>query len=296
LVFTRTKHGANRLAQQLERDGISAVAIHGNKSQAQRVRALAEFKTGRTPILVATEIAARGLDIDSLPHVVNFELPMVPSDYVHRIGRTGRAGITGSAVSLVCVDELKLLGEIERILGGRIPQVVVAGFEPDRTIRPEPILRGGLGRSRPEPRVQRGGFPTRSAAPARDGAGFAAPRRPVSGPRPGPGRPINPPVAGGRPTSGRGGQGRPSAPRPGAGIGNGQPPMEHGADTAFRNDRSGQGRPAQVRSHSGGPAQGRPGQDRGRGRPDQVRSGPRHIGQPVDRPRTMPGERLSRGG
>ena len=109
LVFTRTKHGANRLAEQLEKDGIAAVAIHGNKSQPQRMRALADFKAGRLAVLVATEIAARGLDIDALPHVVNFELPMVPEDYVHRIGRTGRAGVAGKAVSLVCVDEMKLL-------------------------------------------------------------------------------------------------------------------------------------------------------------------------------------------
>src|SRR6476659_1730060 len=125
LVFTRTKHGANRLAEQLVRDGINANAIHGNKSQGQRVRALADFKAGRVAILVATDIAARGLDIEALPHVVNFELPMVPEDYVHRIGRTGRAGVDGDAVSLVCVDELKLLGEIERVLGTRIPREVI---------------------------------------------------------------------------------------------------------------------------------------------------------------------------
>ncbi len=107
LVFTRTKHGANRLALQLTHDGISATAIHGNKSQPQRVRALADFKAGRFTVLVATEVAARGLDIEALPHVVNFELPMVPEDYVHRIGRTGRAGVDGDAVSLVCVDELQ---------------------------------------------------------------------------------------------------------------------------------------------------------------------------------------------
>ena len=113
LVFTRTKHGANRLALQLEKDGIAATAIHGNKSQPQRVRALADFKAGRFTVLVATEVAARGLDIEALPHVVNFELPMVPEDYVHRIGRTGRAGVDGDAVSLVCVDEAKLLRDIE---------------------------------------------------------------------------------------------------------------------------------------------------------------------------------------
>ena len=152
LVFTRTKHGANRLAQQLERDGILATAIHGNKSQPQRVRALADFKAGRFKVLVATEVAARGLDIEALPHVVNFELPMVPEDYVHRIGRTGRAGVDGDAVSLVCVDELKLLNDIERVLGRGIPRETIPGFEPDPRIRPEPILRGGLGGARPSAR------------------------------------------------------------------------------------------------------------------------------------------------
>ena len=139
LVFTRTKHGAGRLATQLERDGISATAIHGNKSQPQRTRALADFKSGSVAILVATDVAARGLDIDALPHVVNFELPMVAEDYLHRIGRTGRAGVDGDAVSLVCVDEAPLLAQIERMLGRSIETQIVAGFEPDRSIRPEPI-------------------------------------------------------------------------------------------------------------------------------------------------------------
>jgi len=139
LVFTRTKHGANKLAQQLERDGLSAAAIHGNKSQGARTRALANFKQGEVRVLVATDIAARGLDIDQLPHVVNFELPNVPEDYVHRIGRTGRAGNEGEAVSLVCVDELKLLRDIERLIKREIPKVVVPDFEPDPTIKAEPI-------------------------------------------------------------------------------------------------------------------------------------------------------------
>ena len=227
LVFTRTKHGANRLAEQLGRDGISAIAIHGNKSQGQRVRALADFKTGRTPILVATEIAARGLDIDGLPHVVNYELPMVPEDYVHRIGRTGRAGSPGHAVSLVCVDEQKLLGDIQRVLGAPIPQEVVAGFEPDRSIRPEPILRGGLGRGRPDPRglrgtghIDRGGYaaPRRSTPAVHAGSGGApAHGRPAQG-RPAQGRPAH-----GRPMHGRPAHGRPAQPRPGQGIGNGGP-------------------------------------------------------------------------
>jgi ATP-dependent RNA helicase RhlE len=144
LVFTRTKHGANKLAEQLNRDGIAASAIHGNKSQPQRVRALADFKAGRILCLVATEVAARGLDIEALPHVVNFELPMVPADYVHRIGRTGRAGVTGTAVSLVCIDEAPLLREIERLLKAPIPSEPIAGFEPNRAIPAQPIkLRSG---------------------------------------------------------------------------------------------------------------------------------------------------------
>jgi ATP-dependent RNA helicase RhlE len=129
LIFTRTKHGANRLAEQLGRDGITAAAIHGNKSQGARTRALADFKAGSLRALVATDIAARGLDIDRLPHVVNFELPNVPEDYVHRIGRTGRAGSDGTAVSLISPDERGLLAGIERVLGRRIDVQRIDGFE-----------------------------------------------------------------------------------------------------------------------------------------------------------------------
>ena len=128
LVFTKTKHGANRLAEQLGKDGIEAMAIHGNKSQGARTRALAQFKDGSLPVLVATDIAARGLDIDDLPHVVNYELPHVPEDYVHRIGRTGRAGREGSAVSLVDREEVKLLAAIERVIKRPIQRVEVDGF------------------------------------------------------------------------------------------------------------------------------------------------------------------------
>jgi ATP-dependent RNA helicase RhlE len=152
LVFTRTKHGANRLAEQLTKDGISALAIHGNKSQSARTRALAEFKDNTLQVLVATDIAARGIDIDQLPHVVNFDLPNVPEDYVHRIGRTGRAGATGEALSLVCVDEHQLLKDIERLIKRPIPQEVVPGFEPDPNAKAEPILRrsqGGGGQRSP---------------------------------------------------------------------------------------------------------------------------------------------------
>ncbi len=129
LVFVRTKHGADRLARQLEHDGIDTGVLHGNKSQGARTLALANFKNGKIAVLVATDIAARGLDIDQLPHVVNFELPNVPEDYVHRIGRTGRAGASGEALSLVCQDEIKLLAAIERLLKKDIPRVVEPGFE-----------------------------------------------------------------------------------------------------------------------------------------------------------------------
>jgi ATP-dependent RNA helicase RhlE len=138
LVFTRTKHGANRLVEQLNRDGIAAAAIHGNKSQPQRIRALNDLKAGRILLLVATEVAARGIDIEALPHVVNFELPMVPADYVHRIGRTGRAGSTGTAVSLVSADEAPLLREVERLLGRPIERASVSGFEPSRAVHAGP--------------------------------------------------------------------------------------------------------------------------------------------------------------
>ena len=117
LVFTRTKHGANKLAEQLDKDGITAAAIHGNKSQGARTRALADFKASKVRVLVATDIAARGIDIDKLPHVVNFELPNVAEDYVHRIGRTARAGREGNAVSLVCVDELKATSRHRKAAG-----------------------------------------------------------------------------------------------------------------------------------------------------------------------------------
>ena len=159
LVFTRTKHGANRLAKQLEADGRETTAIHGNKSQAARVRALNGFKDGKIRVLVATDVAARGLDIERLPHVVNYELPHVPEDYVHRIGRTARAGQRGHAVSLVCVDEHKLLADIEKLLQAKIERRAIPGYEPDPRIKAEPLTKGkatagrkkrrrGAGRSR----------------------------------------------------------------------------------------------------------------------------------------------------
>jgi ATP-dependent RNA helicase RhlE len=164
LVFTRTKHGANRLAEQLGKDGLTASAIHGNKSQGARTRALAGFKSGDVRVLVATDIAARGLDIDQLPHVVNYELPNVPEDYVHRIGRTGRAGNEGEAISLVCVDEHKLLRDIERLLKREIPKEVLEGYEPDPSIKAEPIQNGRNGKGRPSQKQGDGRNRGRSSA------------------------------------------------------------------------------------------------------------------------------------
>jgi ATP-dependent RNA helicase RhlE len=136
LVFTRTKHGANRLAEQLAKDGLKSSAIHGNKSQAARTRALQDFKQGKVRVLVATDVASRGLDIDQLPHVVNFELPNVPEDYVHRIGRTGRAGNVGRAVSLVCSDEYPFLKDIEQLLNQTLTKEVIPGYEPTSIAQP----------------------------------------------------------------------------------------------------------------------------------------------------------------
>jgi ATP-dependent RNA helicase RhlE len=190
LVFTRTKHGANRLAEQLDKDGIAASAIHGNKSQPQRIKALSDFKQGNIRVLVATDIAARGLDIDQLPHVVNYELPQVAEDYVHRIGRTGRAGCEGEAMSLVCVDETKLLRDIEKLLKRNLPAQVVPGFAPDPTIKAEPIENGLRSRS--------------------GGGGRPQGRGPSSGPR-----------RDGRPSSGRSSSGRgPSRTRSGGSSAN----------------------------------------------------------------------------
>jgi ATP-dependent RNA helicase RhlE len=146
LVFTKTKHGANRLASQLQKDHINADAIHGNKSQNARIRALEDFKAGKVKVLVATDIAARGLDIEDLPHVVNFDLPHVPEDYVHRIGRTGRAGATGEAISLVCAEDRPLLGAIERLINKKIEVRHVDGYEAGR---PAPRSEAPEGRGEP---------------------------------------------------------------------------------------------------------------------------------------------------
>ncbi|MGB5966677.1 MAG: DEAD/DEAH box helicase [Sulfurimonadaceae bacterium] len=157
LVFTRTKHGANRLTEQLGKDGITAAAIHGNKSQSARTKALADFKLNKVRVLVATDIAARGIDIDQLPHVVNYELPNVPEDYVHRIGRTGRAGNEGEAISLVCVDEIKLLRDIEKLMKKDVPKVREPGFDVNPDIQAEPIQQRSAGRGGSRGRPSGGG-------------------------------------------------------------------------------------------------------------------------------------------
>jgi ATP-dependent RNA helicase RhlE len=154
LVFVRTKHGADRLGRQLESDGIDAAVLHGNKSQGARTKALENFKNGKVAVLVATDIAARGLDIDQLPHVVNFELPNVPEDYVHRIGRTGRAGASGEALSLVCQDEAKLLTAIERLLNKSLPRMQAPGFEPGFNLDAKPAATKGA-RENPQSRPAR---------------------------------------------------------------------------------------------------------------------------------------------
>ncbi|HET7401608.1 MAG TPA: DEAD/DEAH box helicase, partial [Usitatibacter sp.] len=184
LVFCKTKHGANRLASQLQRDHINADAIHGNKSQNARVRALDDFKEGKVRVLVATDIAARGLDIEELPHVVNFDLPHVAEDYVHRIGRTGRAGATGEALSLVCPEDRTLLGAVERLINRKIEVRYVEGFEgeraghrgepAERTERAPQAQREGR-RARTQPRAE-GAKPPREAAKTARAEGAKAPR------------------------------------------------------------------------------------------------------------------------
>ena len=208
LVFTRTKHGANKLVEQLGKDGIGAMAIHGNKSQSARTKALAEFKDGSLQVLVATDIAARGIDIDQLPHVVNYDLPNVPEDYVHRIGRTGRAGATGEAVSLVCVDEHQMLKDIEKLIKQTLPRHVIPGFEPDPTAKAQPIH-------------------LRSGAPGHANRGGGRP----GGNRGGQGQPRS---AGAGAGNGGGNGGRPAGNRPaGAGGGN------RNGSSASRGPRSG---------------------------------------------------------
>lgn len=152
LVFTRTKHHANKVSEYLAKINISSAAIHGNKSQGARTKALADFKNGSVKVLVATDIAARGLDIDQLPHVVNLELPNIAEDYVHRIGRTGRAGNNGEAISLVCVDEHEYLAGIEKLINRKFKREIIEGFEPNPDIKAEPIQQGRGPKPQGQPR------------------------------------------------------------------------------------------------------------------------------------------------
>jgi len=235
LVFTKTKHGANRLAQQLERSGIEADAIHGNKSQNARVRALERFKDNELRVLVATDIAARGLDIEALPHVVNFDMPHVAEDYVHRIGRTGRAGVEGEAVSLVSPEDRPLMAAIERLINRKVEQRVIAGFEP-----------GTRGEAQQEqPRREERQPQRRPQQQQRHSRGQQQPRRGDSqpqAPRGNGGQPQAPRGNGGQPRAPRGNGGQPQAPR---GNGQHQPrrdqPPRRGPQPQHRSGRRGGG-------------------------------------------------------
>ncbi len=185
-MFVKTKHGANRLAQQLARSGVEADAIHGNKSQNARTRALEQFKAGEMRVLVATDIAARGLDIEALPHVVNFDLPHVAEDYIHRIGRTGRAGSEGEAVSLVGHEDRPLLAAIERLMNRKVESRVIAGFEPGTPSSEPKQPSDNLRQQQPQrhgQRQQRGGQP-QQRRPQQQGARPQQGQRPQQGPRP----------------------------------------------------------------------------------------------------------------
>ena len=274
LIFCRTKHGANRLAKRLDRDGIHSMAIHGNKSQAARTKALAHFKEGGLRALVATDLAARGLDIQQLPRVINYELPNVPEDYVHRIGRTGRAGMTGQALSLVSNDELKFLRDIEHLIGQRLVPEIIDGFAPgqpeieeERPPRPQGRRAGSAPASRPtrsDEHHGRDGDATRAPRPESRPAASARPEGRPAGGRPAGGRP-----AGGRPAGRPAGEGRPGArsgggydSRPSGGRPSGRP--ESGSTR-----QEGRGSRAEGRPDGRGATGGRPDNRGGSaGRPD----------------------------
>jgi ATP-dependent RNA helicase RhlE len=294
LVFTRTKHGANRLAEQLGKDGISAMAIHGNKSQSARTRALAEFKDTSLQVLVATDIAARGIDIDQLEHVVNYDLPNVPEDYVHRIGRTGRAGATGEAVSLVCVDEHQLLADIEKLIKRALPKEIVPGFEPDPTQKPEPILRrSGQRDGAPRGGNGGGGGGQRRGAPA-GGAGGRGAGSSGSGERSRAGS------GGGSGRPSTGGGARAGAASTGAGRPQGQGP-QRGQNADGNRDGSRDGNREGSRDGNRGGNAGGPGNNRsanaGAARPASSGNprGP-NPGNSNGRPADVDGNRAPRGG
>jgi len=267
LVFTRTKHGANKLTDWLNDHRVTAMAIHGNKSQSARTKALADFKTGDLRVLVATDIAARGIDIDQLPHVVNYELPNVPEDYIHRIGRTGRAGATGEAISLVCLDEEDFLRDIERLVKRPIKRVTIPGFEPPAGERAEPIVLGHrmtIGAGAGGRGGGRGGRPGHAGRPSH-GAPYPA-RRDAPRDRREPARHAAPDGARGRDSDRARGPGHvdldlsAAAPRrDGA-----RPAPSHGArgphgGGGTAGPRSGQGRPSEPgRRGPGGPRPSRP--------------------------------------
>ncbi|WP_024929477.1 DEAD/DEAH box helicase [Methylophilus sp. OH31] len=240
LIFTRTKHGANRLAEKLVKDGIPAMAIHGNKSQNARTAALAQFKAGTITALVATDIAARGLDIDQLPQVVNFELPNVPEDYVHRIGRTGRAGASGAAISLVDREEFGMLKDIEKLIKRDIPRVPVEGFvapeknseEPDRPPRGQNQGRQRQGQSQKQGQPQKQG---QAQKPSQPRQGQSQPQAQAGANKPGSGKPnphksghANPGQRNGHQAQPRQGGNKPQGalftPKPGANTANKTPP------------------------------------------------------------------------
>ena len=231
LVFTRTKHGANRLAEQLEKSGITSMAIHGNKSQGARTKALAEFKAGSLQVLVATDIAARGIDIDQLPQVVNYELPNVPEDYVHRIGRTGRAGSTGEAMSLVMQEELPLLKDIERFSKQVIPRVKIEGFNPALIADPVSTTAD----ARDAEWQSRGGRP--------------APRRSASKPQ---GAPRGGGGGAGYGRGARGGQGRTNTGSAGSGSGAGG--VDHGSGGSAGSQQRTPSSPPRTFSPTGSPS------------------------------------------
>ena len=269
LVFTRMKHGANRLAEYLDKSGITAMAIHGNKSQGARTKALAEFKSGDLKVLVATDIAARGIDIDQLPHVINYELPNVAEDYVHRIGRTGRAGAQGEALSLVCVDEEGFLREIQKLIKREIPREVVPGFEPDPNAKPEPIVLGRM--------VLNGGLGKSSGSPRPAGGGGGGGRRGGGGGGRSQGQ-------GGRPQGGGQGQGQ-GRPAQGA-QGSGQ---RAGGQAQGQRQGQGQGGQAQGQGQRQAQGQGQGGQRQGQGQGQGSRHGSqgnRPAGAALTRPKS----------
>ena len=281
LVFTRTKFGANNVADYLTKNGIKSMALHGNKSQTARTQALAEFKSGDIRVLVATDIAARGIDIEDLPHVVNYEIPNVSEDYVHRIGRTGRAGASGEAVSLVCLDEEGFMMEIERFTKQEIPVQILEGFGPEPGERPEPIamgrqtLWGGAGRPPSRDVMQAAAKAARTDMMQRIRESKGA-----AGEGGGGGR-------GGRPSGNGGGQARPEG---GAGRSrNGPPPSRRGGPAQGpRTDRQDRG----ERSFEGAPSDRF--NERGDRRNDRPNDGPNDRNMDRDHDRGPRGDELPR--